>query len=362
MSLSVIIYCPDRHVVYDGRTPESVGIGGGITARIRIGRALASFGHKVQMAVNCSRAEVIDGVEFIPVDDVSQLSADVVILNTSGDQLDLTPAIDLQIRTASLIIWTQGVQMPQGLHELNPDYVYVPSRFIGDIALDEWGVEARKIVVANNFYDQTVAATVDSDLIRRDPKRMVYSAHPSKGLGAAICILERLRETDSGFVLDIFGGDALWGQSDRDLELPEGATFHGKIGQARLAREMRTATFSIQLQTRREPGALLIPEAFEAGCIIIASPVGCYPEQIQNGVNGFLIEGDPVEASVQDSAAEIIQSLSADAQKLEAIRAVGKQSAIGSLTAARSWITVWKANHNFPASGSLSGIQPYERF
>jgi hypothetical protein len=79
-------------------------------------------------------------------------------------------------------------------------------------------------------------------------------------------------------------------------------------------------------------------------------------------VNGFLIEGDPVEASVQDAAADIIQSLSADAQKLEAIRAVGKKSAIGSLTAAMSWISVWKANHNFPASASLSGIQPYERF
>jgi glycosyltransferase involved in cell wall biosynthesis len=305
---------------------------------------------------------VIDGVEFIPVDDVGQLSADVVILNTSGDQLDLTAAIDLQIRTASMIIWTQGVQMPQGLHELNPDYVYVPSRFIGDIAFEEWGVEARKIVVANNFYDEKVATAVDSELISRDPKRMVYSAHPSKGLGAAVCILERLRETDPEFVLDIFGGDALWGQSDRDLELPEGATFHGKIGQARLACEMRKATFSIQLQTRREPGALLIPEAFEAGCIIIASPVGCYPEQIQNGVNGFLIEGDPVEASVQDTAAEVIQSSSADAQKLDAIRAAGRQSAIGSLMAARSWISVWKANHNFPASGSLSGILPYERF
>ncbi len=37
----VVIYCPDRHIVYDGRTPDEIGVGGGITARVRMARALA---------------------------------------------------------------------------------------------------------------------------------------------------------------------------------------------------------------------------------------------------------------------------------------------------------------------------------
>ncbi len=91
----VVIYCPDRHIEYDGRTPEKVGVGGGITARIRMGKALASLGHDVTMVVNCMERTVIDGVDYVPLSEVKELKSDIVIINTSGGDLDLTPVLKL---------------------------------------------------------------------------------------------------------------------------------------------------------------------------------------------------------------------------------------------------------------------------
>ena len=34
-SMQIAIYCPDRHFLYDGKTPDQAGVGGGLTVRIR---------------------------------------------------------------------------------------------------------------------------------------------------------------------------------------------------------------------------------------------------------------------------------------------------------------------------------------
>ena len=79
MPLRVVLYCPDRHLTYDGRTPDDVGVGGGVTARVRMARGLARLGHDVTQVVNCPRRETIDGVDYRPLDDPGQLQADVAV-------------------------------------------------------------------------------------------------------------------------------------------------------------------------------------------------------------------------------------------------------------------------------------------
>ena len=104
----VVIYCPDRHIEYDGRTPERVGVGGGITARIRMAKALASLGHDVTMVVHCMERTVIDGVDYVPLDGVEHLEGDIAIVNTSGGDLDLSPVFDTPLKTKKTIVWVLG--------------------------------------------------------------------------------------------------------------------------------------------------------------------------------------------------------------------------------------------------------------
>ena len=53
MAFRIALICPDQHVVYDGHTPNTAGIGGGVTARVGLLAALARLGHAVTAVVNC---------------------------------------------------------------------------------------------------------------------------------------------------------------------------------------------------------------------------------------------------------------------------------------------------------------------
>lgn len=356
MPQSVVFYCPDRHILYDGRTPEVHGVGGGITTRVRMGRALADMGHEVTMVVNCPNPETIDGVNYIPLDKVARLDGDIVIFTTSGDRLDLTPALDLSVRAGIRIVWCHGVNQPKAINEIGADYVYVVSRFLGRIAREEWSIPEREIVVSYNGYDERLLLADQSTVVKKDPCRIIYFSHPSKGLGSALRVFQILHQRDGRFALDVYGSRALWGQPAKSYSRVPGVAFHGMVGQEALAMALKRASFSLQLQTMRESGALAIPEAQSAGCVIIGSPVGCYPEQIQNGANGYLIQGDPMSLDVQVHAADLVEALVHDPSRLDRVRVAASGSAVSVQSVARSWTRLWETQHSFDEVEAEAGV------
>src|SRR3990172_1692884 len=277
MAYRVTIYCPDRHIVYDGRTPREMGVGGGITARVRMAHALQRRGHLVTMVVNCPRRETYEGVEYLPLDEATRLVGDILILTTSGDRLDLTPALGLRCEASLTIVWVHGPTKPIGMDDLQWDSCYAVSNFIGGVARDRWGIPQDRIFVSYNAYEEGLFTQAEGRGRQRDPYRLVYFSHPSKGLDTAVAVFERLRAEDRRFTLRVLGGEALWGGTSTVPDLPQGASFGGLTGQAEVVAELLQAGFSLQMQAREEPGALAIMEAFRAGCVIVASPVGCYP-------------------------------------------------------------------------------------
>ena len=60
--MRVVIACPDRHLVYDGRTLDETGVGGGVTVRVRAAAALVKRGVEVTLVCNCGVASECDGV------------------------------------------------------------------------------------------------------------------------------------------------------------------------------------------------------------------------------------------------------------------------------------------------------------
>src|ERR1700694_5756931 len=114
----VTIYCSDRHLVYDGRTRDRRGVGGGVTARIRLARALAALGHRVTVLANCPREGTYSSVHYVPWDGVKRIRTDVLVLNTSGGAVDVRPILDVDVQARQRIVWVQGVPAPRGLHEV----------------------------------------------------------------------------------------------------------------------------------------------------------------------------------------------------------------------------------------------------
>lgn len=335
MMMKILIYCPDRHISYSGTTPDLIGVGGGITARVRMSRALARLGHQVIHVGNCPRREVINGVEYVPLEDYKGSSVEVAVITSSGGDYDLSPYQMLEVEAGITVLWVHGVDPPLGVHEISWDQVFAVSRFIRDRIVNHWGIAPSKVEVTYNGYEP--AQFEPSKEIDRDPFQLIYSSHPSKGLQAAVELLEKLRRRDGRFHLEVFGGAELWGRSEELPSLPESVTFHGMVGQIELANHLQRSSFSIQLQTRQEPGALAIPDAQRAGAIVIASPVGVYPELIQDGSSGLLVAGDPLEAKVILTAAEKVEKLIKQIDHIEKIQKTSMAAAISTEQTAWRW-------------------------
>lgn len=339
MTYHVIFYCPDRHIQYDGRLPYEKGVGGGITARIRMARALYRAGHQVSMVVNCGSRTRVQGVDYFPLDRTDALEGDVLILNTSGGDLDLSPALQLKRDVGLTAVWTSGTPRPGGLDELGYQFVYAKSNFLRDVAEGEWEVPPENIFVAYNGFANEDFPRFGR--IYRDPRRLVYFSHPSKGLDTAIDLLRRLRWIDPRYRLEVYGGNQLWGQEEEDPPNGDGVTYHGLVGQRTLAKELSQASYSINLQSREEPFGMVITESMRAGCVVLASPVGAYKELVRDGEDGFLIEGDHTSEEARERATRIILYLTQNPSSFKYVQDNALNVIWDTDTMVKVWETHW---------------------
>jgi len=364
MKYQVTFYCPDRHVQYDaGRTPDKKGVGGGVTARIRLAQALARNGHAVTMICNCVRDEEHIGVHYLPLEQVKEIKTEVLLLSTSGGALSLEPLLDLKISSKLKILLVYGIPKPKGIDDIGVDYFYPPSNFIREVMLNEWeGVTKEKIfvtyfgVLKSNFERGDLSAR----LFPRNMFRLAYIGHPSKGKDAAMGILSILRKKDKRYHLHVFGDERLWGEKINWYKMwfvrTPGVKNFGMINQRRLARELLTCTFGLFLQARLEPYANVTLEALSAGCIPIASPVGGFKEQIIEGWNGYFAEGPHNDPVTWEKTAELIHALASDPEKIKELSLHARQSTYEWDMVAQSWEDHWDMVLN-PGSQKLSILE-----
>lgn len=339
MNYQVTIYCPDRHIIYDARMPERKGVGGGITARLSLAQALANQGSRVTVVANVPRRHTCDGVVYEPLDEVKHLKSDVLILNSTGGALDLSPVLSLKVECKLTEIWVGGVAPISGISELNCDHFVVPSNFIREALINRWQIQPQKIFVVNNGFQRYRPPILG---IRRDPFRLVYTSHPSKGLESAIAVLRFLRDEDRRFELHVFGGNELWGGQDQPPEPEPGIVYHGKVGQRRLSWELRRSGASIHLQAIEEAFGISLIESMASGSIVVASPVGAYAENIRHGYDGFLIPGNHEDSSVRLRTAALILELTRRPDFAGYVRRNAQSAPFDWSIIARAWQGHWR--------------------
>jgi glycosyltransferase involved in cell wall biosynthesis len=212
------------------------------------------------------------------------------------------------------------------------------------VAIREWRVPASSIFVSHHGVERVLYAADEPAPGSRDPFRIGYATHPSKGLDAAVAVLRILRREEPRFELHIFGGHRLWGGRDRhDPGGGEpGVVFHGLLGQRLLARHLMTCGCVLYLQSRLEPFGIAVAEALAAGAIPVISPVGAHPEIIESGRTGFLVEGDAGDARTHRRAAEIVRALSLSPEIAEAIRRAARSAPLDWDQVASAWEHYWE--------------------
>jgi glycosyltransferase involved in cell wall biosynthesis len=104
---------------------------------------------------------------------------------------------------------------------------------------------------------------------------------------------------------------------------------------------MQQYSYSLNLQAREEPFGMVLIEAMKAGCIVIASPVGAFPEIIQHGSNGFFIAGEHASESTQLEAAALILELVGKPNTCSTIRDTAMDFPLDWNTIAKVWTGHW---------------------
>ncbi|MEM4202776.1 MAG: methyltransferase domain-containing protein [Candidatus Methanomethylicaceae archaeon] len=337
----VVLFSPDNHVVYNGDTPDDRGIGGGVTARVRLLRALASLGHEVTAYVNCERPAIYDGVQYYHFSEVTSIDADVFIVITTGSDLDLEFVSKIPVRAQLKILWIQGVPKPKSLENMDVNFLYVASNFLRDWVITNWGVPATKVFVVYNGIEWEHFSHAEKRLSERDPYALIYTGHPSKGLKAALSVIENLRAINESFRLDVFGGPELWGQSRQPAALASGVSFRGTLGQKALARELFKYSFCLALQNVPEGFGIAVQECKQAGIIVIASAIGSFTELIRHGYDGFLIEGDANSPETHAKVVRLISDLIAQPEYMDFVRRNAQGVPLDWSLIAKTWVSHW---------------------
>lgn len=349
MSYRIAFYCPDQHISYNLDTIEEEGVGGGITSRIRMAHALASNGNDVAVFVNCPEEGIIRGVKYKHFSKLSRDEVDILIAGTSGGNFNLRSLLDVEIEAKLRILMLHGLLPPEGFDALFFDYVYALSNFVRNVVVRDWKVDSRRLFVTYRGVEDRIFEHSDMKLRDRDPYALCYVGHPSKGLKPAIEVITGLRNKDSRFTLHVFGGRELWGEAGKnDLEIP-GVIHHGVVGQQELAGRMSQCTFSLCLQTREEPFGMVVIESMKAGCIVIASSVGAYPEIIRHGHDGFLVKRPHENAGIIQAGIDLVMKLFDNHELKRTIRK-------NAINAPFSWKTiaeVWEQHWDWKIAGKL---------
>lgn len=341
MEYSIVLFCPDQHLCYNINTLDHQGVGGGVTSRIRMAHALAARGHSVTVYINCPEDETINGVHYRHYSQLDHVKTDIFIASTSGNGLDLRSLCGIDILASLRILMVHGVDLPKGIDCYSFDFIYALSNYVCELALNQWGVKEKMLFVSHRGVKGDYYIPGGDQSSERDPFVIVYTGHPSKGLEASINILKILREADTRFTLQIYGGYRLWGGDEQPITNEPGVFYHGLIGQRELANRMQACGFSINLQIREEPFGMVLIEAMRAGCIVIASEVGAYPEVIHHGQNGFIVRGDHSEESTQNQVAQLIMELMNDPDWCSFIRENAIASPLDWDTVAETWEGHW---------------------
>jgi glycosyltransferase involved in cell wall biosynthesis len=307
-------------------------------------KALAKLDCQVTSVANCSEKRTIDGVDYRPLSSPLRWEGEVVILSTSGGKMDLQPYLDSDVNARLCIVWVHGVTKPGSLDQIDFDYIYSVSDFISNVICEQWGLSAERVITTRNSFEEELFSRAENTKLKRDPYKLIYFSHPSKGLALAKSILERLREIDPRYHLDVLGGAELWGETRLEVAPESGVYYAGLLGQEAVVQRLLQSTFSLQLQTREEPGPLAAVEAMRAGCVVMASDVGAYREYVEDGSSGFIFEGDPRNPNTQDEVVGKILELASKPDELRTIQLEARRSPQSNQEQASAWLQHWDSS------------------
>ncbi len=286
-------------IPFHNGTLEQRPLGGIETGIIRLAQELKSAGEEVLVATALSNPPLSEPL-YVPLSSVGEIR-DVDVLIVVRDWQPLLAPIAAKRR----LFWTgDSYDQPQTRGIGDPRVV---ERCHALLTVSDWQADRMS---ASSGFPRARCWTIRNGVHRpyfggselRNPRRLIYSSTPYRGLEFLPAIFPLVRQHVPEAELHIFSDFAVYaGAGDypepivqrfrqvRDLmsRIP-GCHFHGNVIQQQLAREFMRSAVLCYPNTFEETSCITVLEAQSAGCPAVTTKLGALPETV--GDAGILID------------------------------------------------------------------------
>jgi len=284
-------------------------IGGGETAMIQVAKNLVELGHEVFVFYDVKRPGKYAGVDYLPTSAFQSFACDLeheVLVSW-----DLPQALRLRDRSKVHVVAFQLNDADIGVYDHAVDMYFHPSKWHAERFL--------------RMYPEMTASKVRTRLtngidpyryrkdVKRNPRRVIYSSSPDRGLHHLLRFWPRIRAEVSDAELHVFYDMDKWLGIETmlknvGLKTPageraslvsevrekglDGVTFHGGIGQGQLAIEQLQSGVMVYPCDPLQPTegfSMTCLEAITAGCSLITSDADALPELWADAPNTTLL-------------------------------------------------------------------------
>jgi glycosyltransferase involved in cell wall biosynthesis len=328
---AVVIFFNDWKVY-----PDGVNAGGGESATIALGRAIAKLGHRVIACANLPNGETsVAGIEFwnigacYSVHLVTKRLAQIGPFHCICATLihPLLQVRELENCLSKIVINHAPSPFASGLEPdtvLNiVDYMLCVSEAQRELILRRAPGGANIAVVRNGF-DPEIFTYAGPE--HRDWDQLVFVGRlePAKGIHLLLEAFGDLKREFPTLKLAVFGDENYWPQLlERKQELLKsmpGLSLHGKVPQRQLAECLRRAGLLVFPSISFETAGLAVVDAQASGCPVLATGVGGVPEYLVDGVLGQVMYENTAQG-FRDSIAALLR----DRSRLERYSRAGER-------------------------------------
>lgn len=318
---TIIIGAAGAPEAWNPRSWEKGGLGGSETAIIKLGEAFARQGHRPIVYTQVDEPGYYNGVAYRPPEHFrDRIASDVFICWRNPVY------VDQDLNTKCTILWMHDVDCGDALtieRARKFDFIIVLSEWHKNYMMERYPFLRPENTPGNKDVFRIIGNGVDASRFRnrdaqRDPKRVIYSSSPDRGLDIILeHIWPKVVEKVPDAELHIYYG---WNNFDKfATQFPQLAAFrnkinglllnskgivqHGRVNQQELADAFLKSSVWLYPTYFTETYCITAVEAQLAGVIPITNRLAALNETVKSGIN---IVGDVYKPETHEAYVEAV--------------------------------------------------------